>query len=56
MLERIKNEPVMITAAAIAIGNLFGVDLTPFSVAIESVVVVVVGLILRHFVSPTRSL
>jgi hypothetical protein len=56
MLDRIANEPVLISAAVIAVGNALGHDLTAFEAAIQSVVVVVVGLITRHFVSPTRSL
>lgn len=56
LLERIKNEPVMVVAVAVAIGNLFGVDVTPFAAGIETAVVLVVGVVLRHFVTPTNKL
>lgn len=56
MLERLKNEPVLVSAVIIAIGNALGHDLTPLEGFIQTGVVLVVGFITRHFVSPTRTL
>lgn len=56
MLDRILNEPVLIVALVLAVGNLFGQDLTSYEGLIESAVVVVAGFVARHFVSPVRSL
>lgn len=56
MLERIKNEPVLISAVVLAVGNLFGADLTPFEGFIQTAVVLIVGFITRQFVTPVNSL
>jgi hypothetical protein len=56
MFDRVLNEPVLISTAVIAVGNALGHDLSSFETVIQTVAVFVVGLILRYFVSPTRSL
>lgn len=47
---RIKNEPVLLGTVGVAIANLF------FSVGpeLESSIIVIVGAVVRHFVTPTR--
>lgn len=53
VLERIKREPVMVTALVVAVANLAGVEIAPGThEVITTVVVFVVGLVLRHFVTP----
>lgn len=56
MLERILNEPVLVTAIVVAVGNLFGADLADLSEYITSAVAIVVGWLLRSQVTPTRKL
>jgi hypothetical protein len=56
ILERIANEPVMVTAAIIALGNLFGSDLSNVSEHITWVVTILIGLLVRGQVTPTRKL
>lgn len=56
LLERIANEPVLVTAVILAVGNLIGQDLSDLAHSAESVIVVVAAIIARHFVTPTRKL
>jgi hypothetical protein len=54
--DRLANEPVLIGTFIIAAGNLFGYDTSGFAEVATTVVLFVLGLVVRHFVSPTRSL
>lgn len=54
IFERILNEPVLVIAVVLAVGNLVGHDLTAFAGFIETVVVIVAGFVARHFVTPVR--
>jgi hypothetical protein len=56
MLERIKNEPVLITTFIIAIGNLVGSDLAPFAEWVGSGIVIVLGFVARAKVTPMRKI
>lgn len=53
---RILNEPVLVVAVILAVGNLFGQDLSTYGGFIESAIVIVGGFIARSFVTPVRSL
>ena len=55
-VERVKNEPVLIVSAVLAVAALFGKDLAEYGSFIESAVVVIAGFVSRAFVSPVRSL
>jgi hypothetical protein len=55
-VDRILNEPVLIVAVVLAVGNLFGQDLSSYDGFIESAIVIVGGFVARSFVSPVRSL
>jgi hypothetical protein len=55
-IDRILNEPVLIVAVVLAVGNLFGSDLTPLAGFIETLVVIVGGFVARSLVTPVRSL
>lgn len=55
-VDRILNEPVLVVAVVLAVGQLFGKDLSSFSGFIESAIVIVGGFIARQFVTPVRSL
>ena len=53
ILERIRNEPVLVTSAILAVANLGGFEIAPeLHDGITTVVIFVVGLVLRLFVSP----
>lgn len=58
MLERIKNEPVLLYAFIIAVVNLslaFGLSLTAEQLAaIDTVVVAALALVFRNFTTPAR--
>lgn len=56
ILDRILNEPVLVTAVILAVGNLIGEDFTGVAESVESAIVVVAGIIARHFVTPVRKL
>lgn len=53
VLRRIRNEPVLVTATVIAVANVLGLEVAPeLHDGITTVVVFVVGLVLRLFTSP----
>lgn len=54
LLHRVLREPVMVVAAVISVAALFGQDLSEYEGFIESAVVIVGGLIARHFVTPVH--
>lgn len=54
--DRVANEPVLVTAVILAAGNLIGEDFSGVASSVESAIVVIAGIITRHFVSPVRSL
>lgn len=56
LFNRILNEPVLVVAVVLAVGNLFGQDLSSYGGFIESAIVIVGGFIARQFVTPVRSL
>lgn len=56
LLDRVLNEPVLLVALVLALGNLIGEDLSEFASFIESALVLLGGATARHFVSPVRSL
>lgn len=56
LFDRILNEPVLVTAVILAVGNLIGEDFTDVAASVESVIVVVAGIVARHFVTPVRKL
>lgn len=53
---RIANEPVLVTGAILAAGNLVGADLTELASLVESAVVLAATAVARHFVSPVRTI
>lgn len=59
MVERIKNEPVLLYAFIISVINLslaFGLKLTPEQLAaIETVVVAGLAIVFRNFTTPVRN-
>ena len=55
IIERILNEPVLVTAVILAVGNLIGEDLSDVATSVESAIVVVAGIVTRHFVTPVRN-
>lgn len=56
IIDRVFNEPVLVTAVILAVGNLIGTDLGEVAASVESAIVVVAGIIARHFVTPVRKL
>lgn len=54
MFDRVLREPVLVTAVILAVGNLIGQDFGDVANSVESVIVVLAGVVARHFVSPTR--
>lgn len=56
IVERVRNEPVMVSVLVIAVGNILGADLSEFSTLIETVAIFALGGTARHFVTPTRKL
>lgn len=55
LFERILNEPVLVTAVILAVGNLVGEDFADVAASVESAIVVLAGIITRHFVTPVRN-
>lgn len=56
IIERIKNEPAVLTAVILGIANLFGQDWTSYIDVLESVIIVAASFVLRKFVTPVRKL
>lgn len=53
--DRVLNEPVLVTAVILAVGNLIGEDTSGLASSVESAIVVIAGIIARHFVTPVRN-
>ena len=56
ILNRIANEPALITALVLAVGNLIGQDFSGVSTFVESAIVFVAGIFVRSQVTPVRSI
>lgn len=57
VLRRIRQEPVLVTAAVIAVANLLGLEVAPeLHDGITTVVVFAVGIVLRLFTSPAAEI
>lgn len=56
LIDRILNEPVLVVAVVLAVGNLFGQDLSSYGGFIESAIVIIGGFVARSLVTPVRSL
>jgi hypothetical protein len=55
LFERILNEPVLVVAVILAAGNLIGEDFTGLAESVKSTLVVIGGIVARHFVTPVRN-
>lgn len=53
---RIANEPVLIGALIIALGNLYGADLSETATQVEAILTAVIAFVVRHKVTPMRKL
>jgi hypothetical protein len=56
IFDRVLNEPALLVAVVLAVGNLVGHDLGDVANLVESLLVVVGGVIIRQQVTPVRSL
>lgn len=54
--ERIKNEPVLVGTAIVAVGNVLGFDASAVAEIVQSLILFVVGLGVRAKVTPVRKL
>lgn len=55
-VDRLLNEPAMVVALVLAVGNLIGEDLSNIANLAESLLVLVGGVLVRQNVTPVRSL
>lgn len=53
---RVANEPALIGAVVLAVTNILGTDGTTLAQLVETLVVLVAGLLVRSQVTPVRSL
>lgn len=55
-VQRILNEPALVVAVILAVANLIGADWTGQAEFVESILLLLGGIVIRQQVTPTRTL